>query len=525
MQADPALASPPDRAINVKTFEDLGVSPELTEALAAEGIETPTPLQEDALPIVAKGNNIALLAGPGSGVFTAWAAGLLSRIQPGEGTVRGVVLCATVDSADRLAESAARLATVTGHAIAALGSSWVLPGRADLLFATPTGLLSALEQSTVDLSSVEALVVDQAQLIESLTGLDGTERVMEHLPTGTQRVLSSLPVTAGVQNLLDRHFKRTLTIPTPEADAPKRGQVRFRIAPEPTEAAALSIVDELISEGARHVLVFCRNEDRAADVGDYLTLHGFMAGAPGDSSVPVWLGVDALEARAAVQGTEGLAVVSCDTPADPDTLDRRHSLTDNGVVVVLHREAAHIRALGKQTGYDTVPFPPPKRASQATAEIRAMLEQAMQDEDTAPYVTVLEPIFREHDPAEVAAAAVALLRKKGTASAQGDAPPSTAAARASGTPSWSKLFIGVGERDGLTKGDLLGAITGEASVGGDAVGRIEIRESHSVVEVHEQVARTVIQSLNGTSIRGRAARVDFDRPRSKSPPRKGRPGR
>ena len=241
--------------------------------------------------------------------------------------------------------------------------------------------------------------------------------------------------------------------------------------------------------------------------------------------MPVWLGVDALEARTAAQGTEGLAVVSCDTPADPDTLDRRHSLTDNGVVVVLNREAAHIRALGKQTGYDTVPFPPPARVDQATAEIRAMLEQAMEDEDTAPYVAVLEPIFRDHDPAEVAAAAVALLRKKGPTPAHGDTAPSTAAARASGTPSWSKLFIGVGERDGLTKGDLLGAITGEASVGGDAVGRIEIRESHSVVEVHEQVARTVIQSLNGTSIRGRAARVDFDRPRTKSPPRKGRPGR
>ncbi|MGB1839956.1 MAG: DbpA RNA binding domain-containing protein, partial [Longimicrobiales bacterium] len=70
-----------------------------------------------------------------------------------------------------------------------------------------------------------------------------------------------------------------------------------------------------------------------------------------------------------------------------------------------------------------------------------------------------------------------------------------------------------------------GAITGEAGVGGEAVGRIEIRESHSLVEVHEPVARTIIQALNGTSIRGRAARVDFDRPRAKAPPRRGRPAR
>lgn len=509
----------------MKSFEDLGVSPELTEALAAEGIETPTPLQEAALPVIAKGNNIVLAAGPGSGLLAAWVAGLLGRIEPGGGSVRALVLCATPDTADRLAESAARMGTVTGHAVAALGSSWVLPNRADLLFATPGGVRSSMERGELDVTSVEALVVDQAQLIESLTGLSAIERVMEYLPSGTQRILSALPMTVPVRDLVDRHFKRTVTVPTPEADVPKRGAVRFRIAPEPTEAATLSIVDELIAEGARHVLVFCRNEDRAADVGDYLTLHGFVAGAPGDPSVPVWLGVDPLEARSAAQGHDGLAVVSCDVPADPDTLDRRHSLTDDGVVVVLPREAAHIRALGKRTGYDTVPFPPPARADEPTAQIRATLERALQDEDIAPYLAALEPIFSEHDPAEVAAAAVALLRKKVPEPAPSKASPTTAAARATGTPSWSKLFVGVGERDGLTKGDLLGAITGEAGVSGDAVGRIEIRDSHSLVEVHDQVARTVIQSLNGTSIRGRAARVDFDRPRGKAPQRRGRTSR
>jgi ATP-dependent RNA helicase DeaD len=80
----------------------------------------------------------------------------------------------------------------------------------------------------------------------------------------------------------------------------------------------------------------------------------------------------------------------------------------------------------------------------------------------------------------------------------------------------------VGERDGLRPGDLLGAITGEAGVEGNAVGKIEIRESHSVVEVHDAVARKVIKALNGTTIKGRAVRADFDRPR-RSGPRAPRP--
>jgi ATP-dependent RNA helicase DeaD len=73
--------------------------------------------------------------------------------------------------------------------------------------------------------------------------------------------------------------------------------------------------------------------------------------------------------------------------------------------------------------------------------------------------------------------------------------------------------MGVGERDGLRAGDLLGAITGEAGVDGHAVGKIDIHESHTIVEVHDTVAKQVIKALNGTTIRGRAVRADFDRPR------------
>jgi ATP-dependent RNA helicase DeaD len=88
-----------------------------------------------------------------------------------------------------------------------------------------------------------------------------------------------------------------------------------------------------------------------------------------------------------------------------------------------------------------------------------------------------------------------------------------------------RVFLSVGERDGLTPGDLLGAITGEAHVPGEAVGKIEIRESHTLVDIQDTVAQKVIRALNGTTIRGRAVRADADR--GPGPSRgggRGRPG-
>lgn len=502
----------------MSSFEDLGLSPELTEALAAEGIEIPHPIQETAIPILRKGNGLVLEAGPGSGLLVAWSASILDRIEAsGEGP-KAIVLCATPEVAESLAESTARIATTTGHAVAGLGSAWVLPERADILFSTPGHLLERLTGGGLSAETIQCVVVDQAQLIDSLVGLDEVERVLDYLSDGTQRVLSALPMTARVGDLVGRLFKRTMTVPGPFTEVPQRGRVRFRIVTEPRESGTLAVVDELLSDGARHVLVFCRNDDRAADVGDYLGLHGFAAGAPGDESAPVWLGVDALEARSRAKGVDGVVVVSSDVPADSDSLDRRHSISPDGVVVVLPRELAHLKWLGKRTGYETAPLPPPPRERGQVGQLRSMIEKALETEDISPYLLALEPLFERHDPAEVAAAAASLLRASRTDADQPTVPGSatsatSAAARATATPAWAKLFVGVGERDGVRTGDLLGAITGEAGVQGSSVGKIDIKESHSLVEVHDSVARQVIQAINGTTIKGRSVRVDFDRPR------------
>jgi ATP-dependent RNA helicase DeaD len=511
-------AQGPATSGSAESFEDLEVLPELVEALSAEGIERPTPLQEAAIPILRKGNNLVLVAGPGSGLLVTWLVPLLERIEPDGGPASILALTATRDAAGRLAESAARLAAVTGHAVAALGSPWALPQRAQVMFGTPTDVLARVAMGDLALDAVQVVVLDQANQVERLDGLDEVERVLAYVPPTTQRVLTSLPVSATISDLAERHFRRALTLPAPEdGEVPDRGRVRFRITPEPRDGAALALAQELLAGGVRHLLFFCRSEDRAADLGDYLTLHGFVAGAPGDETVPVWLGVDALAARAAVAGSEGVNVVSYDVPTDPDSLDRRHGMRKDGVVLVLARELPHLKSLGRLTGYDTVPYPPPgDRTPSSIEQLRATLERAIAEEDTAPYLSALEPLFERFDPAEVAAAAVALLRGRGAA--ESTRAPTPSAAEPPSAPAWAKLFIGVGERDGLRPADLVGAITGEAGVDGRAIGKVEIRESHSLVEVHDAVARAVIKALNGTTIKGRAVRADFDRPR-RSPPR------
>jgi ATP-dependent RNA helicase DeaD len=75
----------------------------------------------------------------------------------------------------------------------------------------------------------------------------------------------------------------------------------------------------------------------------------------------------------------------------------------------------------------------------------------------------------------------------------------------------TRLFFSLGRRAGITPGDLVGAITGEAGLKGRDIGAISIHEMFAVVEVPSKAARKVITSLQNAKIRGRKVTVRFDR--------------
>ena len=82
-----------------------------------------------------------------------------------------------------------------------------------------------------------------------------------------------------------------------------------------------------------------------------------------------------------------------------------------------------------------------------------------------------------------------------------------------------RLFVSVGSRDGIGPGDLLGAAVDQAGIERAQVGRIEIQETFTRVEIRQQVAEKVVRALNGITLGGRAVRVDYHREPARGPSR------
>jgi len=506
-------------------FDDLGVSPELVEALAAEGMEVPTEFQESAIPLLLRGNSLMAQAGPGAGTLVAYGIPLLQTLEPEATSPRGLVLAPSPETASSLAMSLARLAMSSGHRIAALGAPWALPELAGILFATPPELLAAVRTSRIVVESVQTVVVDGFSALPP-EGMEALETLFGLFPREGQRMILGQPLTDAAEAFGRAHLHRAVHVPPKAAQgertaaSPQRGEVYYRVVGKAKEGEVLQTVVHILEGGARHALLFFQTEDQAADLGDFLALHGYLGGAPGEPDYPVWMAVEELGARKVLDTGEdpgSVVPVSVDVPSGPDSLDRRHGSREGGIILVRSRELPHLKDVARRTGYRLVPArePPPTRIAGELDRLRDLLHRVLQEENLAPQYLALEPLFREHSPGEVAAAALALIhgwqaRPRAPATDPG-LPPEQVPPRGPPPKTWVRLFVGVGDKDGVGPGDLLGAITGEAGVEGSQIGKIEIRDTFSLVEVSPPVADRIIRAVNGTTIKGRAVRADYDR--------------
>ena len=225
------------------------------------------------------------------GARLSWSASTWRPTRP-----QALVLTATAEARSSVWRSrSSDWRAATGHTVAALGVP-VGPARTrpvPLRHACVDVLRRGPRRRGATSTPSEPLVVDQADRV----GAPGRPR---HGGGGPGLPAAGRP--AG-RDVAPGHRRASTTsssgtrvgrsaVPQPAAAAdaasssPDRGHLKYRVVGEPKDEGILDIVAEILADDARHVLLYCRSEDRAADVGDYLTLHGFAAGAPGDASVP-----------------------------------------------------------------------------------------------------------------------------------------------------------------------------------------------------------------------------------------------
>lgn len=509
------------------TFEDLGIMPELVAGAQDVGWDAPSTLQKDAVPVLRRGNNAILHASSGAGVTGAWGLAILDRVasfDEDEAAPLALVLAPSTDEASRTASALAHLGAPAGVSVRALAPGWAAR-PAPLLVATPTAALAGVRDSSLKLDAVSILVISGADRMQELGEWDAVRTLTESMTAAAQKiVVTGTGSDRAVQEYAEGHLRKALTIPARPAEGESTdtaGSIRYAVATDDEKLDAL--VAMLPEADGVEVAVVCRTQARAERISEGLAARGIdvegSAAAGGtDQKGPRILVLPATEAD---QRSTRASVISCDPPFDSGTLMALHGT--GGTVLPTPSELPHLKRIAARAGVRLQGHALPRPGGEDAAEAaRNAIRSALGEADLAAYLSLLQPLLDEHPAAEVAAAALYLARTSGglrkaeggsvgTSSAGGGSSARTASGSPAPAPAFVRLFVTAGSRDDVTPGDLVGAITGEAGVEGETVGRIDIRESHSTVEVASTDAARVINALNGRTLKGRSLRVDYDR--------------
>ncbi len=471
-------------------FQELALPELLPPRLQALGFERPTALQVDAIPVIARGTTAVGIASAGSGKTLAYALGLAGRLDPELEATQALILRPTDDRAVATAEMVHRLVEPLRLTVAAVQPSQ--PAAAHIAVGSPGSLLAALQSSAIKLDEIRALVVDGAAEMLELGGSEALETMTAQLPRDAQRVVFTSELDPRVEDWLGRHARRArrLTHIPPEVEPLAGVILEYFAAPRAIWMPTLAGLLAAAKPGAPGRLR-CRSAAEAAEIADRLTVRGLLARRQPEAEASTWV----IWGREARSESETLSI-SWGSPPDPASFTECCA-AGRAVAFVEPRELGHLQRLTGALGVrlNPVKTPVPVETLQSLQATRDALREAAARRDLQPYVMLLEPLLAEYSPIQLAAAAAALYREREPSK---PAPP---------LPAWTRLYFAVGRRDGVRPADLVGAITGETSVTGDRIGRIEIRDTHSSVEVAASVADRVIKGLATTTIRGRPANV------------------
>ncbi|QSX77814.1 ATP-dependent RNA helicase DbpA [Agrilutibacter solisilvae] len=452
-------------------FTDLPLNPALFQGLDALGHVQMTPIQAQGLPALLEGRDLIAQAPTGSGKTAAFGLALLHRIDVAQTRLQALVLCPTRELADQVAKHIRKLATgLPNVKVTTLtGGTALAPQLASLgqhaphvVVGTPGRIQELLRKRVLDLRDIHVVVLDEADRMLDMGFEEPIREILGRTPGKRQTLLFSATYPDAIRAIASQYQRDPLVVTVEGSEQPTTIVQRFfDVDPAQKPSALAGLLLEYAPESA---VVFCNMKRDIEDVVASLThlgfsalaLHGDMEQRDRDEVLVRFANRSCNVLVASDVAARGLdiddlgAVVNYDVPTDVDTYTHRIGRTGRagreGLALTLctPREMPRANALSSQLG---------------------------------------SPIRWERPVLATLQARIA--------------PRATAVT----------LCIDAGKTDKLRPGDIVGAITGDAGLPGDAIGKIDVYATRSYVAIARPHADKALARLQAGKIKGRKFRI------------------
>lgn len=272
-------------------FSDLGLETELLRAVTDKGYDTPTPIQQKAIPAVLTGRDVLAGAQTGTGKTAAFVLPLLQQLGTAQATLpRVLVLSPTRELTAQIADNAKHYgkyknirSVVIFGGVSEKPQIQALRRGCDMVIATPGRLLDLVEQGVADLSSIETLVLDEADRMLDMGFIHAIKRIIKLLPKDRQSLMFSATYSEEIRQLAERILRDPIAVDVAPRNttAQRVHQLAFRVSKEDKRHLLIHLFQNgAEDEGPWHqALVFTRTKHGANRLAQQLENAGIRAAA------------------------------------------------------------------------------------------------------------------------------------------------------------------------------------------------------------------------------------------------------
>ena len=272
------------------TFAELGLSDAALHAVERLGYESPTPVQEQAIPHVLAGRDLIAAASTGTGKTAAFLLPAMSQLEPrprgreGRGRApRMLVVSPTRELAQQSSRTCMKISRCTNHYVTTVfgGTPYgpqisELRNGTDILIATPGRLMDLMERGVVDLSAIQVLVLDEADRMLDMGFLPDVTAIVDKIPVERQTLLFSATIDESIQNNLGSLLRDPAIVEISKNDETAKTVTQY-IMPILNSRKPELLRAILEEKGHERVIVFARTKNRTEDCAKMLCDAGYAA--------------------------------------------------------------------------------------------------------------------------------------------------------------------------------------------------------------------------------------------------------
>ncbi len=547
----------------MNAFEALGLNEQLVQAVTEMGFETPTPIQEKAIPVLLSGTtDFVGLAQTGTGKTAAFGLPLLHLIDTTQKHPQALIVCPTRELCLQICNDLMNFKKhVKGLSVEPVygGASIVMQIRelrkgVQIVVATPGRLIDMIERKAIDLQKVKYVVLDEADEMLNMGFRDDIDFVLKNtiLRESTWMFSATMPaaVKAISKNFMDNPIEVTMG---------KKNTANVNIDHQYFITPAHSRYDTLKRlvdfNPGMYGVIFTRTKADAQEVAERLVkegydieaLHGDLTQQQRDKvmgrfrskSIQLLIATDVAARGIDVDGITH--VINYELPDDIEVYTHRSGRTaragKSGICITIchSRESYKIRSIEKMINaqFHRLDIPSGKDVcrKQFFHFMDKLMEADISNGEYETYMPDLQQKFAEVSKDEVLKRVAALefnhflkyyqnsddlnaktdSRERRESSfnreaGNGDRRERTSFSRADN--GYSRLFINLGTKDGFYKASFLQFILDESNLNKEVLGKIDIREMNAWVEVDKAAAAKMIKSMDGKKYNGRLVRMN-----------------